>query len=489
MANNTYYKGGSIYFGDAPPDNSGGWSTTKSTPSAPLTNLPGNPNQPITATLLPDYNPGRAATATLYSSAPASTATGPRTAYYASPIDLQNAQKYLGNEGITYTQWTPGTQIGAGSLALGGSGVIPDSALSGGMRLGGADRYETAAAMQGYAPTLQRENFNNTVQALQSLINTSNAKTLEAQEIARQNALRTAYQNNSQALNSQKSTVGNNYDSLTRQLNATKETQLPQYQAQRDQASADAETQLRRTQALNALTGKYFSGANRSQMLGVDLAKENAFGNINQAQNQFNTDMTNKLSDADAQRVAALNDIAEKLALNEKQYNQGTLDLTNQIESEKAAGAAKDLLDSMDWANRIQQQGVDNGLRQGQLDLSKLIAEQDQAYRDKTFGADQDNAAFQRALALAKLAAQNTSEGSRDYGTYGDISNANSATRTMATQIISALQSGATVQDVLNDLEEMDKNGTTSAKKYDTQLLRNLVNSVPIDNWQYLPGY
>lgn len=389
MAYNTYYKGGSIWVGNAPPAGEAGWSTTKSAPSAPLQNLPGNPSQP--------------AQIVNYSNTPAPTSTSTRTAYYTSPVDLQNAQKYLGNEGITYTQWTPGTQIGAGSLALGGSGVIPDSALSGGMRLGGADRYETAAAMQGYAPTLQRENFNNEVQRIQDLINAANNKTLEAEKIAKEGALRNAFQNNSQALNSQKSTVGNSYDSMMRQLNATRDATLPQYQAQKDSAAVDSAAQMRRVQALNALSGKYFSGANRDQQFNVLLAQKQAEQGINQAKNQFETGVTNRLSDADAQRVAALNDIAEKLRLTEQQYNQGTLDLTNQIESEKAAGAAKAMANAMQWANTVQQQGVDNSLRQGQLDLSRDIFGADQAWRDKTFGADQESAAFNRALALAGL--------------------------------------------------------------------------------------
>ncbi|MHB1407854.1 MAG: hypothetical protein ACYCV0_20000, partial [Desulfitobacteriaceae bacterium] len=164
----------------------------------------------------------------------------------------------------------------------------------------------------------------------------------------------------------------------------------------------------------NALSGKFFSGANRDQQFNVLLAQKQAEQGINNAQNQFNTGITNRLSDADAQRVAALNDIAEKLRLTEQQYNQGTLDLTNQIESEKAAGAARTLADSMKWAQDVQDRGVDNSLRRGQLDLSRDIFNRgevwkektfgaDQAWREKTFGADQDNAAFQRALALAGL--------------------------------------------------------------------------------------
>lgn len=225
----------------------------------------------------------------------------------------------------------------------------------------------------------------------------------EAERIARQQALNAALQGNTQALNSQKSTVANSYNSAINQLNATKESQLPQYQAQRDQASADANAQLRRTQALNALTGKYHSGTNRTQQLAVDLAKQNAIAGYNQAENEFTTSMANQLSDVEAQRVAALNDIADKLSLVNQQYSQGTLSLNNEIESKKASAAAQAMADAMVWANQMQQQGVDNSYRQDLLNLQNKQFDAEQYWKEQQFGSDQEAAALQRALALAGL--------------------------------------------------------------------------------------
>lgn len=89
----------------------------------------------------------------------------------------------------------------------------------------------------------------------------------------------------------------------------------------------------------------------------------------------------------------------------------------------------------------------------------------------------------QQALAASIAKASGIKSGSSGNG---GISEANSTTRTLAAKIIGSLKNGATVPDLLSELDEMERDGTAAAKKYDIQVLKNIVNSVPLDNWQYL---
>jgi len=63
--------------------------------------------------------------------------------YWATQIDYDLAKK--ANPYADVRLYTPGTQMGAGDYFLGGSAVLPDSALGGARRIGGKDRYETNA--------------------------------------------------------------------------------------------------------------------------------------------------------------------------------------------------------------------------------------------------------------------------------------------------------------------------------------------------------
>ena len=211
----------------------------------------------------------------------------------------------------------------------------------------------------------------------------------EQEAQAKRDALRQAWEGNSQALNSQRSTVSNNYQSVANNLNLLRQQRLPEYLAQKDATSADAASMQRRTEALNALGGRYFSGANRSQMLNIDLQRQNSLQGIQGDQNNFETGVSNQLSEADMNRVAALNDIAEKLSLGEKQYNDGTLSITNQLESTKASGALKAMMDAQAWSDKMTQQGIDNSFRQGQFDQSAKLAELQQQFQQKQLDSQQ----------------------------------------------------------------------------------------------------
>jgi hypothetical protein len=94
-----------------------------------IKSTPANTN-PISTTVPTVYSP--------YTPAPK------QNAYYASQVDYENAVKAGLDKYYNLTPWS-GQRIGAGEIALGGSGVIPDTAVSqDATRLGGVDRYETA---------------------------------------------------------------------------------------------------------------------------------------------------------------------------------------------------------------------------------------------------------------------------------------------------------------------------------------------------------
>lgn len=220
---------------------------------------------------------------------------------------------------------------------------------------------------------------------------------------AKKLALTQAWEGNKQALNSQNATVDNNFQSAKNNLGLLKSQQLPQYQQQKDSTSSDAAAMARRTEALNALSGKYFSGTNRSQQLAIDLGRQNALQGIQGAQNNFTTTMDNKLSEADSARVAALNDIAGKLALGAKQLNDGTYSLDNQLQSEIATGALKASIDAQTWADQQKQLGVENTFRQAQLDQAANIAKIQQAFQEKQLTAEQANQAIAQEIQRAQL--------------------------------------------------------------------------------------
>lgn len=398
---------------------------------------------------------------------PLTSGTKPK-AYYASDVDKQSAIDRGLINFYDLVPYSPNTAIGQGNIALGGSAVIPDSVLSGGTRLGGADRNSTADLIGKYVDNQWQNQYSN------YLTNYYN-QVAQAEAESKRNALLNAYQQNQQALNSQNATVGNSYQSLVNNLTASRDAQLPVYQDQRDATSAEAAAQLRRTQALNALTGKFHSGANRSQQLAVDLAKQNAMQKIGQAENQFTTGITNKLSDADAQRVAALNDIAEKMALNSQQYNQGTLSLNNQLASTQAANANKAFAEAMDWLNTTKQNEATANYRERQLALDEMIAKANQDYNNAKLA--QDDSQFWAGLNLKGNSGGSGFNSSQQ--NYIDKQNAKAET-SRAMDYIIKLASGNAYDDSGNRL----RRGTASDIQNWIKQNAAYLNSVGVDvNW------
>jgi hypothetical protein len=137
------------------------------------------------------------------------------------------------------------------------------------------------------------------------------------------------------------------------------------------------------------------------------------------------------------------------------------------------------------YDHSVEQDKFNNGISVGQLtgtyNGQDTLARQAQAIQDAQFRASlaQDNNQFYQTLA-SKYASQSP-------GYTPTLSKANSSTRTMATQIINALHSGATIDEILNDIEQMERDGTAAAEQYNTQVLRNLALSTPVDNWQLQP--
>ncbi len=224
----------------------------------------------------------------------------------------------------------------------------------------------------------------------QNALTDYNDSVLDSAARAKQDALRQAWEGNEQALNSQKSTVANNYNSAANKLNAVRDARLPEFQQQRNMASADASQMALRNKELMAATGRSDSGYNRTSQTAIDLNRNNAISGYMKNENDFKTDVGNQLSDIDSQRVAALNDIAEKLSLGKKQYNDGTLSLTNQLESDKASGALKAFLEAQTRADTLSQQNYENSFRDKQFEQSASLAELQQQFQEKQFQAEQD---------------------------------------------------------------------------------------------------
>jgi len=219
----------------------------------------------------------------------------------------------------------------------------------------------------------------------QTLVDYNDA-TATAAATAKQDVLRQAWESDQQAYNAQNATVANNYQSATNAINLQRQTQLPKYQAQKDATSSDAAATQRRTEALNSMGGAYNSGANRSQMLGIDLNRQSALQGIQSDQNNFDTSTGNALTEADSARVAALNDIAGKLALGTTQYNDGALALRTQLESDKQTGALKAVLDAQARADEQYQFNTTTGLQQQQINnqvaqYASTLAQENEQFR------------------------------------------------------------------------------------------------------------
>lgn len=238
-------------------------------------------------------------------------------------------------------------------------------------------------------------------QAYQDQLTAYQTQVAQAAAAAKQFALKQAWEGNTQALNSQNATVGNNFNSAKNNLNALQASRTPEYQAQKDATSQEAAAQMRRTQALNAMTGNYNSGYNRSQMNDVGLARQASLGAIGGAENTFNDSVSNQISSADASRVAALNDIAGKLSLGQQQYNDGTLNLNTQLASDVATGSLQASLQAQEWSDRMTQQGIDNSSRDAQLALSTQIANAQTAYQNGQLTMQQYNSDVANAVAAA----------------------------------------------------------------------------------------
>jgi len=227
--------------------------------------------------------------------------------------------------------------------------------------------------------TLSQEDYQQNLTDL-------NDVTATAAATAKQDVLRQAWESDQQTYNAQNAAVANNYQSATNAINLQRQTQLPKYQAQKDATSSDAAATQRRTEALNSMGGTYNSGANRSQMLGIDLNRQSVLQGIQSDQNNFETSTGNALTEADSARVAALNDIAGKLALGTTQYNDGALALRTQLESDKQTGALKAVLDAQARADEQYQFNTTTGLQQQQINnqvaqYASTLAQENEQFR------------------------------------------------------------------------------------------------------------
>ena len=255
-----------------------------------------------------------------------------------------------------------------------------------------------------YQPTAQQTSDAAAAKAQQDYqdkLTAYQTQVAQAAAASKQLALKQAWEGNTQALNSQNEVVGNNFTSAKNNLTALQASRSGEYQGQKDATSQEAAAQLRRTQALNAMTGNYNSGYNRSQMSDVGLARQASLGAIGGAENTFNDSVSNQISDADAQRVAALNDIAGKLSLGQQQFNDGTLNVSNQLTSDIATGSLKASLDAQAWSDQQAQLGAENSSRDAQLALSTKIADATAAYQQGQLTLDQKNSEIANAVAAA----------------------------------------------------------------------------------------
>lgn len=239
-----------------------------------------------------------------------------------------------------------------------------------------------------------------------------------------------------------------------------------------------------------AQMGLLQSGESASQQLLNDTMVSNNVNANNLQGQEIGTEYESKIASAQTDLASKTKQINDAIALAQSQGDENALYALKDAQAKIANAGAQSAVDYNNFAYTAGRDAVNDRMTQQQMEARAIQQALDNTYRQSQ--AEMGKSQWEREFALrqAKLGSGGSGGGGYGYNegtnnTYGNVTDANASTRTMVSQIINALQSGATIQEVMADIDQMERDGTAAAKKYDTQLLRNLANSIPVDNWQY----
>lgn len=148
--------------------------------------------------------------------------------------------------------------------------------------------------------------YSQMSQALNDMYANQEKARLAQLEIARNKALG--------SYNNQKTDAENNYGKLVSGLNLQKEQAKPKYVNARNDADAQSMVSAQRLRERMASMGLINSGDNQTANTDLMVARQNALNNVDNQELAFNQDIEGQISNANADKTAQLNKIAQAIA-------------------------------------------------------------------------------------------------------------------------------------------------------------------------------
>lgn len=329
-------------------------------------------------------------------------------AYIASQIDYDLAKKSNPNADVRL--YTPGMSIGANDVVLGGSAVIPDSALNGAQRVWGADRNATNAAFQNYDTNVRPiADMKNSLQS--QLTAQTNLYNQQASDQAAR--IRQAIERQKQQAESTKTDYTNQMNMAIGTLNAERAKIPGQITNLNNQASSRGMINAQHIRNALAQMGLLQSGESASQQLLNDTTVQNNINANNLQGQQIDTSYGDKIASAQTDLASKVKAINDAIALAQSQGDEQSLMALQDAQAKIANAAAQGAVDYNNWAYKYGQDATQNRQWQQTFDANQVQNNIDNIYRqtqaDLANRQWQDNFGLQQAQLAASIAKASSS--------------------------------------------------------------------------------
>lgn len=329
-------------------------------------------------------------------------------AYYGAQADYDLAKK--ANPNADLRLYTPGMAIGENDMALGGSAVIPDSALANpNNRLWGNDRNATQAAFTNYDTNVRPLKDMQT-----SLQGQLKAQTdLYNQQAADQAAkIRQAIASQTQQGEATKTDYTNQMNTAIGTLN-TERAKIPgQTTTLNNTASSSGMVNAQHIRNALSQMGLLQSGESGSQQLLNDTNTSNQV-NANNLQGQdLNAQYGNKVATAQTDLASKVKAINDAISLAQAQGDENSLAVLKDAQAKIASAGAQSAVDYNNWAYKTGQDATQNRMTQQQIDAKAIQAAIDNTYNQSQADLKarqwQDSFTADNAYKNATLASDNS---------------------------------------------------------------------------------
>jgi len=325
-------------------------------------------------------------------------------AYYGLQADYDLAKKANPNADVRL--YTPGMKLSANDMALGGTAVIPDSALADpNNRVWGADRNATQAAFTNYDSNVRPLKDMQTAQAGQLKTQTD---MYNQQATDQATKIRQAIATQTQQSDATKQDYTNQMNTAIGTLN-TERAKLPgQTATLSNQASSQGMERAGRTRNALAQMGLLQSGESASQQLLNDTTVSNQINANNLQGQELDTQYGNKISSAQTDLASKVKQINDAIALAQSQGDENALMVLQDAQNKIAGAGAQSAVDYNTFAYKAGQDATNNRMNQQQIDARNVQdaldnvyrqSQADQAGRQWQSSFDTQNSQFDRQMA------------------------------------------------------------------------------------------